>query len=299
METKLQKDRKIIDIFTMEVYDILSNLMLKCKELGINYTNVSKLEKGHFSSVKSRFTTPNHLNKVFILVDVDSGIEYNCIDNYGIFIQLNYPYNDKEGKYVYELKSGRQKHASICGRVFKLKGSIANKIIKTKNQSNYIDIVRNEAYKRKIIKYRISKRIWQSFKDIGHKKDNYTIDLLGCSMIFYIDYLKSKFSKGMTLDNYGKQWHIDHIKPVSYFNILNDVERKKAFHYTNTQPIWATSQIAKKYGEQNYIGNLNKNNNNIIEDYHLTNIISKTGLFENPSQLSQMLLKKGIKKVGF
>ena len=299
MEAKLQKDRKIIDIFTMEVFDISSNMMLVCKEIGINYTNISKLEKGKIVSVKSQYTTPNHLNKVFVLIDVDTNIEYNCIDNYGIFKHFNLPYSENEAKYVYELKSGRQKHASICGKVFKLKGSIANKIIKTKNQSNFIDEIRKESYKRKIIKYRISKRIWQSFKDIDLKKDDYTTDLLGCNMIFYIEYLKSKFSKGMTLDNYGKEWHIDHIKPVSHFNITNDKEKRKAFHYTNTQPIWATTKIAKKYGENNYIGNLNKNNKNIIEDYHLTNLIVKSNLVNNPSELSQILHKKGLRKVGF
>jgi hypothetical protein len=82
METKLQKNRKIIDIFTMKEYDISSNMMLKCKELDINYTTISKLEKGLSTSVKSRYTTPNHTDKIFTLIDVDTNIEYNCIRHF-------------------------------------------------------------------------------------------------------------------------------------------------------------------------------------------------------------------------
>lgn len=259
MATTIPKNRKIIDIFTMEVHDISSNLKLKCNEIGIHYTNVTKLEKGTIKAVKSRFTTPNHLNKVFTLVDVDSKIEYNCIDNYGIFIHLDYPYSDNEGKYVYELKSGRQIHASICGKVFKLKGSNANRVIKMKNESNYITTIHDDSYKRRIIKYRISKRIWQAFKDIGKRKDDVTENLLGCDMIYFINYISSKFTEGMTLENYGKfGWHFDHIKPCKRFDLTSKDEQKKCFHYTNMQPLWATNKIAEKYGVYNYIGNLNK-----------------------------------------
>jgi hypothetical protein len=259
MATTIPKNRKIIDIFTMEVHDISSNLKLKCNEIGIHYTNVTKLEKGTIKAVKSRFTTPNHLNKVFTLVDVDSKIEYNCIDNYGIFIHLDYPYSDNEGKYVYELKSGRQKYASICGKVFQLKGSVHNRIKKMKNESNYITAIHNDSYKRKIIKYRISKRIWEAIRNSGRKKDELTENLLGCDIKIFMKYITDKFTENMSWDNYGKfGWHLDHIKPCKRFDLTSKDEQKKCFHYTNMQPLWATNKIAEKYGVYNYIGNLNK-----------------------------------------
>ena len=49
---------------------------------------------------------------------------------------------------------------------------------------------------------------------------------------------------GMTWDNYG-EWHIDHIKPCSSFNMLIEEERKRCFHYTNLQPLWAIDNIKK------------------------------------------------------
>jgi hypothetical protein len=46
----------------------------------------------------------------------------------------------------------------------------------------------------------------------------------------FVDYLKSKFAVGMTIDNYG-EWHIDHIIPCSAFNLSDPEQQKKCFHY--------------------------------------------------------------------
>jgi len=48
----------------------------------------------------------------------------------------------------------------------------------------------------------------------------------------------------MTWENHG-EWHIDHIKPCSLFNLLNEDEQKKCFHYTNLQPLWASENLSK------------------------------------------------------
>ena len=50
----------------------------------------------------------------------------------------------------------------------------------------------------------------------------------------------------MTWNNHGLYgWHIDHIKPVSKFNLLDLEEQRRAFHYTNLQPLWALDNIRK------------------------------------------------------
>jgi hypothetical protein len=76
--------------------------------------------------------------------------------------------------------------------------------------------------------------------------------LLGCSAGELKIHLESQFKPGMTWENHGEYigdgtttWNIDHVKPLSQFD-LTDVEQQKiAFHYTNLQPMWAKDNLKK------------------------------------------------------
>ncbi len=73
-----------------------------------------------------------------------------------------------------------------------------------------------------------------------------TEKLLGITIDELRLYLERKFKKGMTWDNYGfRGWHLDHIQPLSSFNLTDTEEQKKAFHYTNLQPLWAKDNLRK------------------------------------------------------
>ena len=60
---------------------------------------------------------------------------------------------------------------------------------------------------------------------------------LGIDVKSYRDYLESLFTNEMNWDNRGTLWQIDHIKPLSLFNLLNEEECLEAFNYKNTQPL--------------------------------------------------------------
>ena len=80
----------------------------------------------------------------------------------------------------------------------------------------------------------------------GKFKIRTTLNLIGCSWEKLKLYLESKFETGMTWDNYGYYgWHIDHIIPVSNYDLDNLEELKKCMHYTNLQPLWATDNMKK------------------------------------------------------
>lgn len=48
----------------------------------------------------------------------------------------------------------------------------------------------------------------------------------------------------MSWDNYG-DWHIDHRKPCSLFDLSKKSEQLKCFNYTNLQPLWAIDNLRK------------------------------------------------------
>lgn len=65
----------------------------------------------------------------------------------------------------------------------------------------------------------------------------YMESLLGCSINEYICYLEDNFQEGMTWEN-REFWSIDHIIPLSRYDISNKRDIKKAFNYKNTQLLW-------------------------------------------------------------
>lgn len=80
----------------------------------------------------------------------------------------------------------------------------------------------------------------------GNYKSGSSIRNLGCSVDELKQYLESKFQEGMTWENYGKNgWHIDHVVPLSKFNLSETGELLKACYYTNLQPMWAKDNIRK------------------------------------------------------
>lgn len=105
------------------------------------------------------------------------------------------------------------------------------------------------------ISINVRKRLGEFFRFT--KKPTTTNELLGCSWSDLMAHLSSKFynhpetNEAMSFDNYGKKWHIDHIKPLSKFNLLDESELRQAAHYTNLQPMWAEENLRKnnKYEE--------------------------------------------------
>lgn len=89
-------------------------------------------------------------------------------------------------------------------------------------------------------------RLYQSLKGLKLKS---ALDLLGCEIEYFKNYIANKFSEGMTWENHG-DWELDHIKPLALFNLANIEEQKLAFHFTNFQPLWKVDNRDKR---DNYI----------------------------------------------
>ncbi len=93
------------------------------------------------------------------------------------------------------------------------------------------------------IKLSLKARIRNALK--GKNKSQSTINLLGCSIKDLKNYLESKFNQSMNWNNYGKIWHIDHIRPCASFDLTKPEEQAKCFHYTNLQPLLVFENLSK------------------------------------------------------
>ncbi len=78
----------------------------------------------------------------------------------------------------------------------------------------------------------------------GQYKTGSAVRDLCCSIPELKQWLEQQFEPGMTWDNYGK-WHIDHIIPLSSFNLSDRKQLKKAVHWFNLQPLWAEENYRK------------------------------------------------------
>lgn len=99
-------------------------------------------------------------------------------------------------------------------------------------------------------------RVWTYVKK--EDKKLHSLELLGCNTKFYKQYLEDQFKPEMSWDNYGIVWEIDHIIGCCNFNLTILEEQQKCFHYSNTRPIFRTTQIAESFGYTDEIGNRNR-----------------------------------------
>lgn len=76
------------------------------------------------------------------------------------------------------------------------------------------------------------------------KKSKHTIEYLGCTMEEYFKWIMT-YSTEYNLQNYGKEWHIDHVIPVSKFDLFDLEEQLFAFNWMNTMPLSCKENLQK------------------------------------------------------
>ncbi len=95
--------------------------------------------------------------------------------------------------------------------------------------------------------YRIAEvlrsRLRQALKD-GWRSGSAVGDL-GCTIAELKEYLESQFRDGMSWDNYGVVWEIDHVRPLSSFDLTQHDQAAQACHYTNLQPLLIAENRSK------------------------------------------------------
>jgi hypothetical protein len=121
--------------------------------------------------------------------------------------------------------------------------AVKNKLWSIKNKS-YIAF-REKTRRHNDINYRLIGNLRKRLKSGSAIKD------LGCSIEELKTYLELQFDSWMTWGNYGnynlniKTWQIDHIRPLSSFNLTSVVDHLEASNYKNLQPMLAKDNLSK------------------------------------------------------
>jgi hypothetical protein len=68
---------------------------------------------------------------------------------------------------------------------------------------------------------------------------------VGCDAQEFKRFIEAKFRKGMTWENYGVEWEVDHIVPLAKFDLTSREGLAAAGHYTNLQPLWIEENAEK------------------------------------------------------
>tara|TARA_Y100000817_G_C16855386_1_gene543779 strand:+ start:1695 stop:2525 length:831 start_codon:yes stop_codon:yes gene_type:complete len=79
----------------------------------------------------------------------------------------------------------------------------------------------------------------------GQAKAASTMALLGCSTEQLMRHLERQFVEGMSWDNRGTAWHVDHILPCASFDLSNAEQQRRCFHWSNLQPLFAFNNLSK------------------------------------------------------
>ena len=96
------------------------------------------------------------------------------------------------------------------------------------------------------VNFRVASNIRSRVHDaiLSKNKVGSAVKDLGCSIGQFRLYIENQFVDGMSWDNYG-EWHLDHVMPLSSFNLEDRSEFLTACNWLNYQPLWATDNLRK------------------------------------------------------
>lgn len=237
-----------------KIYDVVTKNILTGtnKEIGdrigVDPSNISNIRHKKHDSTQDRYCLLERKEElIFQLKNVETGEIYDLLTPKTIFIYLNIAPTENEKKYIYELKTGRQEYASLGTFLISTLHPTRNCIALAKNSHIMKEELLLKRLQRKIVN-RLRSRVASAIREKGSIKSDRTINLVGCSVEFFMGYIEAQFVDGMSWDNYGVgigKWQIDHIIPCNTFDMEKIEDQKKCFHYINSRPLWCQENASR------------------------------------------------------
>jgi len=210
-------------------------------------THSQDYQREYYQANKTRINARNRvnyqLNKTHVLKRINAYYELN--KKKVLEVKKNYRIKNKDKikkyRYIYRADPVNKKKASITSAKYYQKNK--RRIYLREKERRKNNPITKLTY---ILRSRTSMAIRKQYKTGSSLK------LLGCSPKKALQYIENQFTPEMNWDNHGRYgWHIDHIKPVSSFNLSNLKQQKECFNYKNLQPLWWQENLQKsdKYGK--------------------------------------------------
>lgn len=176
------------------------------------------------------------------------GLKYECKQ-----CRKEYNQRTREQKKEYNQQYYNQKKEDVLktNKEYRLKNadkiSIQRKEYREKNkeyirqQNAKYRQRRNELIKERRkydIEFKITENLRTKIHNVLSNKNRPSSEkLIGCNRTILIEFLEFQFDENMNWNNYGKEWHIDHVLPINKFNLINENEQKICFNWKNLQPL--------------------------------------------------------------
>lgn len=80
---------------------------------------------------------------------------------------------------------------------------------------------------------------------INNNKNDYS-KYLACDADFFRKWIQYCFDENMNFDNYGTEWHVDHVIPLKKFDVTKNDDFVLCFNWRNTGPMNSKENMNKK-----------------------------------------------------
>ncbi len=98
-----------------------------------------------------------------------------------------------------------------------------------------------------ILRVRLRNALKGGFK-IGHGVRD-----LGCSVEEFRQYIEARFSAGMSWENHGKLWNLDHKRCLASFDLTDREQVLQACHFSNLEPLLISDHQLKTRSDREII----------------------------------------------
>jgi hypothetical protein len=174
-----------------------------------------------------------------------------------------------------EKKYGRNYRKSVIGATKAKIWSLNNKETHKKLQSDWAKNNRQHLNNKYNTRYHNDFQF--KVRKLCHKhlinnlnKNSSTMKYFSCDIELFTKWLEYCFTDEMNMNNHGSYWHLDHVIPISLFDLTKPEEVYLCFHYLNYMPLKAKDNIIK---QNNIIySQLLIHTDNII-NFHIENIL--------------------------